>query len=208
MNESDRFFNELLRFNPDVNILSNYGWSPLMLAVNRGFEDGVNALVNRGANTRAKNMNGWTALHFTVNNNRGFVNDYPAIAEILIRNRAAVDAKNHLGYTPLSLAVLNGSSKTLAILLKHNADVNARNHTGWTPIMFAVIKSNQIAFNSLLNYGVDLNMTNRQGCSALRLAQLTGQHYFVDALLNLGAKEQGFPMDCDYQVHDLMLAHR
>jgi ankyrin repeat protein len=60
------------------------------------------------------------------------------IVELLLANKADVNATNKFGLTPLHLAAFCGDSEVVEILLQSNAYINARRGDGATPLEVAV----------------------------------------------------------------------
>jgi ankyrin repeat protein len=89
-----------------VEALDRWGWTPLMLASNRGHAGGVKALLAAGADVNAANNNGWTALIFACHMCR------LEPARLLVAAKALVDARTASGYTPLNFA--RGSGRATA----------------------------------------------------------------------------------------------
>ena len=56
------------------------------------------------------------------------------IVELLLANKAEVNAKANDGTTPLHAAAAGGHKDVAELLLANNADVNARNNKGETPL--------------------------------------------------------------------------
>lgn len=62
----------------------------------------MEVLIDYGANVNAKELGGWTPLHFASTYGKDVV------TEILLRNFALVDAKTASGNTPLHAAITYG----------------------------------------------------------------------------------------------------
>ena len=91
----------------------------------------VELLLAAGADVKAKNNIGWTALHYAAT--RG----YAAVAELLLAAGADVDAKSEYGSTALHFAAARGYDDVVELLLVAGADVEAKSNTGWTALHYA-----------------------------------------------------------------------
>lgn len=85
--------------------------------------------LSQGMNVNHRYQDQNTLLHFART---------PAMAELLIRHGADVDAMNHLRNTPLHAASQRGLIEVVETLLKNKAQVNLANHQGQTPLFWAV----------------------------------------------------------------------
>lgn len=129
-------------------------YTPLMFAAIRGFEEGVEYLLEKGANPNSK------ILHFYVNPNLSIAKRvnasvelgatplmlsaiYPkkaqlAISELLIKYGANVNAVTLKGNTLLHIACKYADSEIqlqlIKLLVKSGANINAKNKEGLTPL--------------------------------------------------------------------------
>ena len=62
-----------------------------------------------------------------------------AVVELLLKNGAAINAKDHHGNTALHSAVKNEKTQVVNLLLKNGADINAKDDYGDTPLHWAAI---------------------------------------------------------------------
>ena len=60
--------------------------------------------------------------------------DASSVAQVLLSNGAAVDAKSNDGRTPLHLAAGADGSSVAQVLLSNGAAVDAKDNNGWTPL--------------------------------------------------------------------------
>ena len=87
----------------------------------------------------SKDGNGTTPLHFAA------IFDHKDVAELLLDNKADVNAKdnkgsmtlNNGGETPLHYAALKGYMDVAELLLTNKADINAKDNDGKSPLYYA-----------------------------------------------------------------------
>tara|TARA_Y100000389_G_scaffold124766_1_gene122146 strand:- start:806 stop:1849 length:1044 start_codon:yes stop_codon:yes gene_type:complete len=97
-----------------------------------------------------------TPLHHAVREN------HEAMADLLVKKEAFVNATLNDGPTPLSLAVSNGRFKTARMLLENGADPDERDRDGDTPLHTAVRAESRRMVKLLLSYGADQTIQNRK----------------------------------------------
>ena len=156
--------------------------SPLIGAVKRGDAAQVRALVERGADVDAPEIDGTTALHWAVHRDDG------DIAALLIGAGADVTAANRYGVAPIALASLNGSALMLTRLLAAGADANRAQPEGETALMTAARTGRVEAVRVLLDHGADVNAAEQwRGQTALMWAAAEGHAAAVRELIARGA---------------------
>ena len=156
--------------------------SPLIEAVKRGDLAQVRALVERGADVDAPEIDGTTALHWAVHRDDGDV------AALLIGAGADVTAANRYGVAPIALASLNGSASMLTKLLAAGADANRAQPEGETALMTAARTGRVEAVRILLDHGADVNAAEQwRGQTALMWAAAEGHAAAVRELIARGA---------------------
>ena len=94
-----------------------------------------------------RNNDGVTPLHLAA------LNGHKDVAELLLANKAEVNAKDNHGETPLHLAAVNGHKDVAELLLANKADVNAKVNDGSTPLHYAVTKGHGDVAELLRQYG-------------------------------------------------------
>jgi ankyrin repeat protein len=127
-------------------------------AVKRGDVDRVKALIIE--NPRVvfnQDDTGWTPLHLAAQ--KGFKD----IAELLLANKAEVNARSKRGDTPLHWAAGNGHKEIVELLLGNQADVNAQDNGGWTPLHMAARPGYQEVLQVLLANKAKVNIKDNEG---------------------------------------------
>ena len=156
--------------------------APLIEAVRQGDLAQVRALVDRGVDVGAAEIDGTTALHWAVHRDDG------DIAELLIRAGADVTAANRYGVAPIALASLNGSAPMLSRLLAAGADANRAQPEGETALMTAARTGRVEAVRVLLEHGADVDAAEQwRGQTALMWAAAEGHATAVRELIDHGA---------------------
>ena len=138
---------KLLDAGADVNQATEYGWTPLLTAVNNRNYALATLLIERGANVNLANKGGWTPLYLATDNRNIEGGDYPvpkadldhlALIELLLQRGADPNARvreNTLtrtiftmqwfyenGATPFVRAAQSNDTALMTLLLKHGAD--------------------------------------------------------------------------------------
>lgn len=151
------------------------GFTPLMLATDKGHAQIVRILLNRGAGLAAVNDNGAAALHIASQNG------HPAVAKMLVEGGADVEAvmSTALGSRPLHLTADEGHSEVMRVLIEAGADPDTRRSDGATPLFAAMYQGHIGATRELLRAGASplLTMTDELGNTGVPLdAAVTNGH--------------------------------
>ena len=116
---------------------------------------------------------------FTLCSTRGQKN----MVELLLANKAEVNARGSHGETPLHLATIKGQKDVVELLLANNARINARDNSNWTPLHCAAADGQKDVAELLLAKGADINARNSDGVAPLHLAALNGYKDVAETLL-------------------------
>jgi ankyrin repeat protein len=112
----------------DINALAKNGDTALMIACYLG----KFAIVQNFISNNVKvNQEGWTALHYAA------VVGHIDIVEILLKNKANVNALSPNNTTPLMMATRSGKLDLIETLIKNGADVSLKNSQGMNAYDFA-----------------------------------------------------------------------
>ncbi|MCZ6774400.1 MAG: ankyrin repeat domain-containing protein [Proteobacteria bacterium] len=139
-------------------------------------------LLLEGADQKAPQADGMTALHWAV------YNDDLYMAALLVGAGADVNAVNRYGVPPLSLACTNGNADLVRGLLSSGADPNGSLRGGETVLMTAARTGNLEVVEALLAEGADPGARERRDQTALMWAAAEGHADVVRALIGAGAE--------------------
>jgi ankyrin repeat protein len=123
----------LIQAGAEINAQDPYGVTPLLFAAISGSPETIRMLLKSGADVKAKDVDGRTALIETLTTE----NDLPPeTIEELIQAGAEVNVRIYGGLTPLMIAAA-GNSRILKALIRAGADLNAEDDQGATALRWA-----------------------------------------------------------------------
>jgi ankyrin repeat protein len=170
----------LLQYKADVKAVAGDGTTSLMFAANDSLEV-VQTLLDAGADARAVDSYGYTALLFAA------ANGSLDVVNVLIKAGVDVNAATTLsrgsdssrGLTPLIFAVVNNSNEVVRALIQAGASVNASDAQGLTVLMYAAYprkggtyqeQVQEAILSTLLQTGADPSKRASDGSTALSIA--------------------------------------
>lgn len=123
----------LIQAGAEINAQDPYGVTPLSFAAISGSLETIQRLLKSGANVKAKDVDGRTALIETLTTE----NDLPPeTIEELIQAGSEVNVRIYGGLTPLMIAAA-GNTRILKALIRAGADLNAVDDQGATALRWA-----------------------------------------------------------------------
>ena len=140
--------------------------------------------VDRGANVRARDLDGHGALFLAC------TNGHMQLAEFLVERGADVDAT--FGKRQQSLlhwAAEQSSTGVATFLLSHKANVNALQSDGSTPLLLAAKHGHHYLVQLLLKHNALLSPRNLNKVTAQMAAERAG-HYDVASLIDAAASRR------------------
>ncbi|XP_072367860.1 2-5A-dependent ribonuclease-like [Scyliorhinus torazame] len=183
----------LLSNKADVNYqMSDYGWTPLLNAVQGEYENIVDLLLQHGACPRLRKKNG--ATPFIVAAIAGNVN----LLKMFLKLGADVNQTDYNGFTAFMEAAQYGHEDAVRFLFQQNADVNMHREVpdaqkkvgkgGKTALIDAVVKGHEDIVAILLGeMCADVNALDNLGKTALLHALENDNQAIVEILLEFEA---------------------
>src|SRR6185295_1595394 len=156
--------------------------------------DAALKLIEQGADVRAKDVDGTTALHWAAH--------YADVALVdkLIRAGAQVNVSNDYGSSPIMEAATVGNAEALKLLLKAGGDPESPNAEGQTALM-AVARTGELeAAKVLLSHKANVNAVEQWGGQTpLMWAAAQSQPAMVELLIKHGADVNARSIVRDWQ---------
>jgi len=153
----------------------------LLSAVQRGDEELIKQILDRGADVNAHDDFGLTALHHAV------AAVHKEALAMLLEHGALVDAKDNAGRTPLHYAAGANCGtanpereyevEIVRRLLDVGADIDAQDNIGWTPIHYSAFILNAEMVEYLIQKGVDTSVADTRGYTAYSWIQAKASYY-------------------------------
>eukprot|EP01119_Soliformovum_irregulare_P015120 TRINITY_DN4210_c0_g1_i3.p1 TRINITY_DN4210_c0_g1~~TRINITY_DN4210_c0_g1_i3.p1 ORF type:complete len:1120 (+),score=266.32 TRINITY_DN4210_c0_g1_i3:3-3362(+) len=153
----------LLEFGANPNAQSKEGWTPLLAQCAFSDVDGLEAILSKGVNIDAADVNGITPLMMSIMT----TTNCELMVNILLDHGADVNLTNIHGMTALHLASVYAPQIISKLVTAHGADVNARNCQGRTPLHYAMKVNNQDAIAALLDLNADVNAQDMAGVTPI-----------------------------------------
>ncbi|KAI4191412.1 MAG: hypothetical protein L6R41_000063 [Letrouitia leprolyta] len=185
--QSSRVVKLLVAKGASIEVVDDWGETPLLKAVMSKSLDQVALLISRGASLEAQGSSCWTPLM------QASLNGSLEIVRMLLENGAKVNATVKSGETALYLAAEKRHFGTLRLLLTFNADILVRGFSGKTVLHAAALRrdcndSNAVdCVHALVDSGLDVDAYNDVGETPLHLASFQCSHRLVAYLLKKGA---------------------
>lgn len=159
----------------------------MMPTLNEKYEKEAIRLCIAGADVNIQGFLNETVLTHVIRRNYMIGRNYIQVIKLLMDNGANVNHKDHYGWTPLTLAILNGYLELIKLFIDNGADVNFKNSAGWTPLMEAIDEGRTEAVMLLIANGAHVKFSNDDVDKVLTKAAKKGCTELVKLLLNNGA---------------------
>ncbi len=182
---------DVLNQGVDVNtLIYNRKYEPrgrtlLMIAAENNHAEIVEYLLEKGADSRIRDVTGGDAFYYATRftfmprNTAGSMQ----VVKMLLNEGADVSVATKRGLTPLIRASSIGFVDMVNLLISKKADVNVKTKKGKeTALHAAVRKGNITVVEALVNAGADIRITNRKGETPLDLAKKKRKYEIANLL--------------------------
>ena len=126
-----------------------------------------------------KDNDGRSPLHWAASHG------HKNVVELLLANKAELNAKDNNGGTPLLYATAGGRGDVVQLLLANKAEVNAKDKGGMTPLHWAASMGHKDMAELLLTNKAEVNATNNLGVTPLHCATAGGYNVGFQAVAEL-----------------------
>ncbi|KAK1765324.1 ankyrin repeat-containing domain protein [Phialemonium atrogriseum] len=156
----------------------------LLSAAKMGHRGVVELLLEKGADTEARDESGKTPLQWAAENSQ------EGIVRLLLEKGANTEARDISGMTLLQGAAWRGYKGIVRLLLEKKADTEARDVFGQTPLGLAAKEGYEDIVRLLLDKGADTEARDESGKTLLQWAAENSQEGIVRLLLEKGANTE------------------
>lgn len=148
-----------------LNRQSSIGWTPLLIACNRGHMELVNTLLANHGRVDVFDVEGRSALHLAAEHG------YLQVCDALLTNKAFINSKARNGRTALHLAAMNGYAHLVKFLIRdHNAMIDVLTLKKQTPLHLAAASGQMEVCKLLLELGANIDATDELGQKPIHAA--------------------------------------
>ncbi|XP_030020883.1 serine/threonine-protein phosphatase 6 regulatory ankyrin repeat subunit A isoform X1 [Manduca sexta] len=161
-----------------LNRQNSIGWTPLLIACNRGHMELVSTLLSNHARVDVFDVEGRSALHLAAEHG------YLQVCDALLTNKAFINSKARNGRTALHLAAMNGFAHLVKFLIRdHNAVIDVLTLKKQTPLHLAAASGQMEVCKLLLELGANIDATDELGQKPIHAAAQSNYSEVVQLFL-------------------------
>ncbi|XP_050446201.1 serine/threonine-protein phosphatase 6 regulatory ankyrin repeat subunit A isoform X1 [Cataglyphis hispanica] len=154
------------------------GWTPLLIASNRGHMELVTTLLANHGRVDVFDLEGRSALHLAAEHG------YLQVCDALLANKAFINSKSRVGRTALHLAAMNGYTHLVRFLIQdHGAAIDVLTLRKQTPLHLAAGAGQLEVCKLLLDLGANIDATDDQGQKPIHAAAMNNYAEVVQLFL-------------------------
>lgn len=154
---------------------------PLLIAAQAGNDYMVELLLYFGADINKRNINGFSAIYYSVYKN------HLSTCKLLISKNADIEIRNNWVESSLHCAAQIGNMSIVKVLVEAGADTNAKNRNGYTPLYCAASHGNYDVCVYLIDNGALVHLPSEAGHTALFAAVRNNHLDICEMLVKRGA---------------------
>jgi Zn-dependent protease with chaperone function len=151
---------------------------PLIDAVVQGDLNKMNELLQDGIELDIQDYDGWTALHWAVEDSNIIA------SQTMLKAGANPNIEDYYGGVPLMTAAGEGNIDIVKLLLQAGANIDYQDYDGWTPLMYAVSNGQFQTVQVLLESGANKEIKDHSNTTALMHAIIQGDQEIIALLRN------------------------
>ncbi|KAK7867489.1 hypothetical protein R5R35_004497 [Gryllus longicercus] len=188
----------LVRHGADVDALDDEEQTPLMVAAENAFSQGIKLLLELGADLSLCTTAGENVLHFACRSA-----DLETMGCVFETGAFDVQCRSGDGSTPLHVSASHWrTAECVEALVRRGADVHARDAKGRTPLHLSASRGRPEGIDALLRLGARVAARDLAGKTPLHRAAVTFEDC-VRALLRRGAPVDARDDDGRTPLHDV-----
>lgn len=199
----------LLDYGADINATTDDDVTALMTAAELGLLETVQLLVVSGANLNLVDSYGYSVFAYAAMSDYSHVLAYLVGREgfdinaeglvhlavsygcdealkVLLQRGAPANQADHMGLTPLMLAIDSENLLTVKTLLDYWTHRSGGGPHVFQALMFACVRESKSIVGLLLENGVDINMVDGEGLTVMAHAKIAGRHTVVQLIASYG----------------------
>lgn len=157
----------------------------LMDAAKRGDKEKVEALIQKGIDVNERDF--WASVGQTTALHYASKGGHSAVVELLLANRADIEATDSYAATALHNASRNGHLDVVGVLLSHKGNIDARDQDGATPLHHAAQGNHPTVIDFLLDHKANIEAGDEDLKTPVYWAAKQGSDQAVSKLLQRGA---------------------
>ena len=168
-----------LRMEKNVNITTNRGETPLIIASQLGAARFASLIMMRGADLDAQDVRGYAALHYAVESTS------VKMVRQLVMCGANVNIQNNDGNTPLHIVVNTNNSEIFKELSRNSTlDTSITNNDNVDPLTLSVMTNQLRMMSMLLNFKPAYDKQDIQGKTPLHWACMVAGPCVINRLID------------------------
>lgn len=161
----------------------------IYIAANKGYEDVVRQLIEKGAIIDAKGSNKKESLEQVSALLTSSAKGNLTITDLLVSNGANIEIQDKSGITPLMTACYRGHAHIVAYLIKRGASLEKKDSYGYTALMYATNSGNIKCVETLVKNSADIEAKDNDDSTPIMFAAQHGYSEIVKLLLEKGANK-------------------